>query len=274
MTHIRLRGVSLDYQIYNVTSRSLKVSLFKHLQKSANVTRFKQTVGSPIEETSGVVTVRALRDVNLAFEEGDRVGFIGRNGSGKSTLLRVLAGVAKPQHGEVDMAGRVVPLLDKGLGMQAELTGRQNVELPLRLLGASSEEVAAAKASIPEFTGLGRYFDLPIRTYSDGMRTRLTFALSTVLRPDILLLDEWLGAGDKEFMAAAGLRLRELLSESGIVVVASHDQVTILELCNKVVWMENGRVLMVGPAEKVLHAYNHNLRPAESVVQLSVARVS
>jgi ABC-type polysaccharide/polyol phosphate transport system ATPase subunit len=148
-----------------------------------------------------------------------------------------------------------VSLIERGLGMNAELSGRANIELPLRLLGASTAEVSAAIEEIPEWTGLGTFIDLPIRTYSEGMKARLLFAICTALPSDVLVLDEWLGAGDAEFINRAEERLTGMLSKTSIVVLASHSMDTIQRFCNVVIWMDRGRIMMKGPPSEVIPAY-------------------
>jgi ABC-type polysaccharide/polyol phosphate transport system ATPase subunit len=244
MTHIRLRDLSFSYPIYGMTNRSLKVTVMRQL------------VGGQVAiGNDRVVIVNALRDLTFELEPGDRLGLLGPNGSGKTTLLRLLAGLAHPTSGKLDVEGRIMPLIDKGLGIHPELTGRQNIELPLRLLGASDMEVRQAQLEIPEWTGLGQFLDLPVRTYSEGMRARLLFAICTALHGDILILDEWLGAGDASFAAAAEARLHSYLNRTQIVVCATHSFDLLRRFCNKVAWLENGQLVMLGPVEEVLTRY-------------------
>src|SRR5690606_5073699 len=156
----------------------------------------------------GIVEVQALSDVSLDLKEGDRLGLVGRNGAGKSTLLKVLAGLVHPQRGGVRVEGRVAPLLTRGLGIHPELSGANNIELPMRLLGATEAEIKRAKRDVPEWSGLGEFIHLPVRTYSAGMRARLLFAICTAVRGEILIMDEWLSAGDADFVNKAQERLK------------------------------------------------------------------
>ena len=194
MAHIKLKGVDFSYPVIQLSDRSLKIAIMRNI------------VGSRIVSRANKVEVQALVGIDLDLKEGDRLGVIGRNGSGKSTLLRLLAGLLRPDSGEFEVEGRIVSTMTRGLGMTPERTGRQNIELPLRLLGATDEEVREAHAFVPEWTGLGPYFDFPMRTYSDGMRARVSFAISTSVRGDILILDEWMNAGDVDFVAKARQR--------------------------------------------------------------------
>lgn len=243
MPSIHLDGASLRYPIYNVAARSLKVSMFRQL------------AGADILKADGSVWVQALDGVSLSMAAGDRIGLIGRNGSGKSTLLRLLAGIAHPQTGTCAVDGRVIPLLAQGLGVNPELSGYQNIALPMRLLGATSAEIEAAREEIAEWTELGSFMDLPVRTYSDGMRTRLMFAICTACHGDILLMDEWIGAGDQAFAEKANLRIARLLERSAIVVLATHSLPLVEMFCNRVIWMESGRVIADGPVDVVLQRY-------------------
>jgi ABC-type polysaccharide/polyol phosphate transport system ATPase subunit len=247
MAYIELRGATLDLPIYDVQSRSLKKEVMRMGRRS-----------SIAENNHGVVIVRALNGIDLRLEEGDRVGLIGRNGAGKSTLLRVMAGIYAPTSGEVTRQGKSVPLLDISLGMDDNSTGYQNIRLRGLLLGMSDAEIRSKTNEIAEFTDLGDYLDLPVRTYSSGMRVRLAFAVSTAIDADILLLDEVIGVGDAAFQEKANTRLKDLHNRAEIVVLAMHSNAVIRQNCNKAVWMERGMVRAFGPVEEVVAAYEAN----------------
>ncbi|MET0181616.1 MAG: ABC transporter ATP-binding protein [Caulobacterales bacterium] len=240
MPSIIFDDVTFSYPVFDLTGRSVKVSLMKRFGGN---------------RMGGVAYVTALSQVSLEISEGDRVGLIGRNGAGKSTMLRLMAGLLHPTHGKVKIEGRLVPLIAKGLGLHPELSGYENIELPMRLLGAKSTEIHAAKKEIPQWTDLGEFIHLPLRTYSDGMRARLLFAICTAVRGDVLVMDEWLSAGDADFVSKAEQRLRDMVSDAGVVVLSSHSMDLIRSLCNVVVWMEEGRVVLVGDADTVIRAY-------------------
>ncbi|MGE3303769.1 MAG: ABC transporter ATP-binding protein [Hyphomonadaceae bacterium] len=246
MAEVRLENVDLEYPVYEVTGRSLKVTILKHWGEGR------------LNTGGGRVAVNALRNVSFALKSGDRLGLIGQNGSGKSTLLRVIAGVAHPTRGRIRISGRVVPLIDRGLGVNSELSGRDNIELPLLLLGARGEEIEAARKDILDFTGLGDFLQLPVRTYSDGMRARLAFALCTALPADVLVLDEWLSAGDAAFVAKAEERLRSYVARAGVVVLASHSLEMVRSVCNLVAWMQDGHLVRFGPPDEVIDSYLEN----------------
>jgi ABC-type polysaccharide/polyol phosphate transport system ATPase subunit len=244
MAFIELKGATLDLPIYDVRGRSLK-------KKVMRIGR-RNTIA---EDNDGVIVVRALDNVDLLFEKGDRVGLIGQNGAGKSTLLRTMAGIYTPTSGSVSSNGKIVPLLDISLGMDENSTGMQNIRLRGLLLGMSDSEIREKQQAIAEFCELGDYLDLPLRTYSSGMRVRLAFAVSTAVDAEILLLDEVMGVGDASFMHKAEERLADLHSRAEIVVLAMHSNPEIRRVCNKVLWMERGRVRAFGPVEEVLPQY-------------------
>ena len=245
---VSLRNVHLDLPIYDISAQSLKKRVMRMGRRN-----------SIAEDNTGVIIVKAINDLSLQLRSGDRLGLIGHNGAGKSTLLRVMAGIYPPSGGELQVHGRSVPLLDIALGMDELSTGRQNIRLRGLLLGMSSPEIKRKTDEIAEFTELGDYLDLPLRTYSNGMRLRLAFAISTAVDADILLLDEVLGVGDAAFQEKAEARLQELHDRAEIVVLAIHSDETIRRSCNKVLWMDSGKARMIGPVEEVLHAYGQHV---------------
>ncbi|ODV43711.1 ABC transporter ATP-binding protein [Cupriavidus sp. UYMMa02A] len=247
MAYIELRNVGLELPIYDVQGRSLKKRVLRLGRKNKLA-----------EETNGVVVVKALDGIDLRLEAGDRIGLIGHNGAGKSTLLRLLAGIYAPTSGTYERQGKAVPLLDISLGMDENSTGYQNIRLRGLLLGMSDEEVRRKERDIAEFADLGDALDLPLRTYSSGMRMRLAFAVSTAIDADILLLDEVIGVGDASFQDKANERLHDLHNRAQIVVLAIHSNEVIRRMCNKVIWLEHGRIRMAGTVEEVLPVYEAN----------------
>jgi ABC-2 type transport system ATP-binding protein/lipopolysaccharide transport system ATP-binding protein len=244
MAFIQLNDVSLDLPVYGVQGRSLKRQVMRLGRRNTIET-----------DNGGVVVVRAINDLNLRLESGDRIGLIGHNGAGKSTLLRLMAGIYAPTRGSMKREGKVVPLLDISLGMDDNSTGYQNIRLRGLLLGMTDREIRSKTKQIAEFCELGEYLDLPIRTYSSGMRVRLAFAISTAVDAEILLLDEVMGVGDATFMHKAEERLDSLQKRSEIVVLAMHSNREIRRVCNKVLWMENGAMRMFGETDDVVSAY-------------------
>ncbi|MGF1463402.1 MAG: ABC transporter ATP-binding protein [Maricaulaceae bacterium] len=218
--------------------------------------------GALATRPGGGLGVAALRAVSLSFNAGDRVALVGRNGSGKSTLLRVLAGVLIPDRGAVHIDGRAAALFNISMGLRKEATGRRNIFLRGLLAGLSWAEARARIDAIAEFADLGPFLDLPVRIYSQGMAMRLVFAMATAFDPDILLIDEWIGAGDAAFRKKAEARMRALVERAGVVVLASHQRRLLREVCDRAVWLDAGRVRMEGPLETVLDAMDSEADPS------------
>ncbi|WP_288126501.1 ABC transporter ATP-binding protein [Thiomonas sp.] len=250
-TSITLEHVGLDLPIFDVSGQSLK----KRVLRAGRRNRIA-------EDNAGVVIVRALDDISFSLEAGDRLGLIGANGAGKSTLLRVMAGIYPPTAGCVRTQGKTVPLLDISLGMDEQSTGRQNIRLRGLLLGMSDAEIRAKSEEIAAFTELGDYLDLPLRTYSTGMRVRLGFAISTAVDAQILLLDEVLGVGDARFQEKAKERLEGLHRRAEIVVIALHSNEAIRKACNKAMWLDRGKLMAMGSTAEVTAAYEAHVARA------------
>jgi ABC-2 type transport system ATP-binding protein/lipopolysaccharide transport system ATP-binding protein len=239
---LTLSGVTVDFPIYSGGSRSLKKTLVSI------------GTGGRIERGAGRVSVQALKDISLRLGHGDRLGIVGHNGAGKTTMLRTMAGVYEPTLGRVRATGRVSTIFDFALGLDFDATGYENVTLQGMLLGLSRRGIMALSDEIAAFTDLGDYLDMPIRTYSAGMLTRLAFATATATEPEILLMDEWIETGDAEFFHKAEERLRGLIARAGILVLASHNVALIRNYCTSAVWLEHGALKMTGPVDDVLAA--------------------
>jgi len=240
-TKVTLENVSVSFPIYHGGSRSLKKSLL-----------FRGTGGHLASDASHRITVEALRNISLQFHAGDRVALIGSNGAGKTTLLRVIAGIYEPTAGTATTCGRISPMFDIGLGIDGEISGYENIRLRALILGLSADEIEERMADIAEFTELGDFLDIPVRTYSTGMLTRLTFAVATCFSPEILLMDEWIVAGDAAFLAKAQHRVKSFIQDASILVLASHSLDISRKWCNKAIWIERGEVKMSGDIENVL----------------------
>lgn len=244
MARIDLRNVSVEFPVYNINARSFK----KHFLRLA-------TGGAVLEDANQHVIVSALKNVSLNVKDGDRVGLIGHNGSGKSTFLRLLAKIYEPTAGDINIEGNVSPMLDIMHGIEAEFTGYENILARGTVLGLSRQQINERIKDIAEFSGLGDYLAMPIRTYSSGMRVRLAFAISTSIKPDILLIDEVFGAGDAEFMHKARARMISLLQQSSIVFVATHSDELIQEFCNKALLLDSGSIKFFGDVNEALKMY-------------------
>ena len=201
------------------------------------------------------VTVRALDDISLTLKHGDRLGIVGHNGAGKSTLLRVCAGVYGPTQGTVNIDGRVSPLFNASPGLDHDDTGYENIVTCGLFLGMTAKEITEKTPDIEEFCELGDYLSLPVRTYSTGMLTRLGFAIATAIDPEILVLDEGLGAGDARFTERAEKRIDSLVERSSILILASHSEALIKTMCNRAILMQSGKIQAEGSVSEVLESY-------------------
>ncbi|AXY49999.1 MULTISPECIES: ABC transporter ATP-binding protein [Rhodococcus] len=240
---IETRGACVDFPIFDAKTRSLKKAF---LGKAG---------GSIGRNTSDVVVVEALRDITISLKEGDRIGLVGHNGAGKSTLLRLLSGIYEPTRGSARIRGRVAPVFDLGVGMDPEISGYENIIIRGLFLGQTRKQMLAKMDEIAEFTELGEYLNMPLRTYSTGMRVRVAMGVVTSIDPEILLLDEGIGAVDAEFMKKARIRLQKLVERSGILVFASHSNEFLAQLCDRALWIDHGRIRMEGGIEDIVRAY-------------------
>ncbi|MFB1487477.1 MULTISPECIES: DUF29 family protein [unclassified Thiocapsa] len=267
MASITLEKVSVSFPVYSSATRSIKNRLIQ------------SATGGQIRSDSGsdrISVVQALQDINLKLESGDRIGLVGHNGAGKTTLLRVLGGIYEPNEGRVSIHGSTVPLFDISLGMDPESTGYENILLRGLYLGLSRSQMRERLDEIADFTELGDFLNLPIRTYSAGMRMRLAFAVSTSVAPDILLIDEGIGAGDAAFLEKASQRLKLFTEQVSIIVLSSHSEALISKMCTKAVLMEHGRVVGAGTTADVLEQYKE-LRdgsPKAPPLEAAISRAS
>lgn len=249
MTYIRLKNADLDFQIHNAGTHRLlhpeTISTF--LGGKMRLTPTKRIILS------------ALRGITLDIEDGQRLGLIGHNGSGKSTLLRLLAGIYHPTRGTVERRGRISPVFNISLGMSEDFTGYENIKLGCLLFGMTPEEIEAAVSDIEDFTELGDYLNLPFRTYSDGMKTRLSFAIATAKMPEVLLLDEGIGAGDAVFQEKAQRRMRRFVDRSQILVLASHSRELVKQMCTSAVLLEQGQMVFRGGVDEAFDVYAERL---------------
>ena len=198
----------------------------------------------------------ALNDVNFQVYPKEVVGIIGHNGSGKSTLLKVISGIYKPTSGSVTVGARIVPMLELGSGFDMELSGRENIFLNGAILGFTKEFLNQRYQSILEFSELDSFIDMPLKTYSSGMMMRLAFSVATVVEPEILIVDEILAVGDESFQRKSHARMLELMGGGTTVLFVSHSLGQIKNMCNRVVWLDHGKVRMVGSSEEVCDAYH------------------
>jgi ABC-type polysaccharide/polyol phosphate transport system ATPase subunit len=251
MASIELDGASLTFRVRQQYQITIKEYLLKGM--------FRQS-RNPLME------VHALQDVSLRIGDGQRVGVIGANGSGKSTLLRLLAGVYHPTAGRVTVEGKVSALFDLALGFEMEANGWKNIRLRGYLQGESARGIQDKSPGIAEFSGLGDFLRIPVRYYSAGMMVRLAFSAATAIEPEVLLVDEVLGAGDLAFQSKAERRLNEMMEKARILVVVSHNLSVLPRLCTEGVWLEKGRVRAEGPIQEVIEAYIEHTEQARAAV--------
>jgi ABC-type polysaccharide/polyol phosphate transport system ATPase subunit len=245
MAHIKLNHASVDFPVFGA-AKNLRLALIGGLTGGKILPKSLQTKA---------VTVKALDDISLELKSGDRIGLVGHNGAGKSTLLRVLAGVYQPTSGLIDIEGRITPLLNQTPGMEIEDSGYENIITIGMLLGMSRLEIINKASEIIEFSGLGDYIHLPIRTYSTGMQARLGFSICTALEPGILLLDEGIGAADAQFADKASKRVKGMVEQTEILVLASHSESMIESMCNRAALIHHGQLMELGPVDQVMKAY-------------------
>lgn len=236
---VSVTGVELSYPIYSIRANSIRNTI-------ANLA----VGGKLLKNGQDIIHVRALEGINFSLREGDRLGIIGHNGAGKTTLLKVLAGVYEPDRGTVTVHGRISSMIDVGLGLDASLTGRENIMTMGRMRGFATREVIAKIPEMVAFSELGGYIDLPVKAYSAGMQARLVFAVATTLEPDVLLLDEWIGAGDAAFHEKAANRMNNILSQSRVMVLATHNFGMIQDVCNKLLVLDGGRQEFFGNVDQ------------------------
>ncbi|MEI6985423.1 MAG: ABC transporter ATP-binding protein [Rhodospirillaceae bacterium] len=250
MAIIELDNVGIVFPVYGANAKSLRQTLFS------------RATGGVAKENHGVITVTALQNITMNIEDGDRVGLVGHNGAGKSTLLRVLARVYPPSSGKITIRGRISSLFNPALGMDPDDTGMENIRTIGLFLGMSPHEIDQKIHDIGEFTELGEFLALPVRTYSSGMQLRLSFAIATAIDPEILLLDEGFGAGDARFSEKAEHRINSLIKRTKVIVLATHSAGMIRSMCNRAALMTEGRLIAYGGVEDILNQYDKMNHPS------------
>jgi len=235
---IEARDIGMLYRVHKSRRHSLREALFRSLLGRDEL-----------------VEVWALKNVSFEVGRGESLGIIGDNGAGKSTLCLLLSRIMDPTAGEVDVAGRVSALLTIGAGFQSDLTGRDNIFLNGVYMGFATDEIRSRFDEIVEFSELGEFIDMPVRTYSSGMRARLAFSIAASVRPEILIIDEVMGVGDRKFRKKSQARMKEIIGESKALVVVSHSMATIRDLCSRVVWLEKGKLAAQGPVDEIVAKY-------------------
>lgn len=250
MSSISIENLSIKFRIYHDHSPSLKeyfASLFKRKHHAA------------------YSDFMAVNNVSFKLHAGDRVGIVGHNGAGKSTLLKALCRVYEPSEGKVKVDGRIAPLLEIGAGFHPEFSGRENIYLNGAILGYSKQQLREIEAGVIAFAELEEFIDTPVKYYSTGMYMRLAFSLATAMHPDILVLDEIFAGGDAAFMEKARARMYELIDKANIMIMVSHDHELVRSLCNRVIWLDHGRLVADGKPEEVIDRYLRKDIPAAAL---------
>ncbi|ESQ91125.1 ABC transporter ATP-binding protein [Asticcacaulis benevestitus] len=235
---IRLNYVDLVYPVYSVRAQSLR-----------NMMVNLSVGGKLLKDGSDIIHVQALSRLNFTLNVGDRLGVIGHNGAGKTTLLKLVAGIYEPTRGHIEVNGRISSMIDVGLGLDPNLTGRDNIINMGRMRGFTTRQIQLQMDELIEFSDLGSFIDLPVKTFSAGMASRLVFAVSTTLDPDILLFDEWLSTGDADFIVKAKQRMDSLLDKSRGMILASHSFPMIQLMCNKLLVLDAGEQVYFGEVD-------------------------
>ncbi len=248
MARLTLDKVQLSYPVFNTEAQSIRSNILRIVSAGR------------VSSKDHTTWVRALQDVSLDIQKGDRVALIGGNGAGKTTLLKVMAGIYEPTHGKIKRDGAVSCMLGTGFGMDEEATGYKNIILSGVYLGHTRKEMEAKIPEIEEFTELGEFLSMPLRTYSSGMRARLAFAISTSITPEILLLDEGIGVGDQHFFEKAQARLQQFMERAPILVLTSHSMALIRQFCNRAVYLKAGSIIEQGDVETVINSYLSDAR--------------
>jgi lipopolysaccharide transport system ATP-binding protein len=254
ISRIEVQNASILFPLYHSNSRSLK----KTMVAAAS--------GRVAADAGNRVVVQALRDIDLTLASGDRLGLVGSNGAGKTTLLRLLGGIYEPVSGSVRIQGSINALLDPNLGMNPELSGRENIRLRGLYSNLTATALRVLEEDVQDFAELGDFLELPMRIYSSGMVVRLGFALATAIRPQILLMDEWFLAGDADFLEKARGRLEDMVRGADILVLSSHQDTVITEWCTRVLWMKEGRIHADGDPATIIAQYHGLPAPEQGAV--------
>jgi ABC-type polysaccharide/polyol phosphate transport system ATPase subunit len=245
MARIDLENVSLTFKVRQHGRISLKEFVVRHLFR---------------KPFNPFMTVEALKGVDLSLRAGDRLGIIGHNGAGKSTLMKVLAGVYPPTSGNRVVEGNISSLFDIALGFEPDASGWENICYRGYLQGETPKTIKPKMQPVADFSELGQFLDMPVRYYSAGMLVRLAFSIATAIEPEILLVDEVLSVGDMAFQEKARQRMSDMMARAQLIVMISHDLTAVRRLCDRILWMDHGRVRQLGPADEVIASYTEHMR--------------
>ncbi len=242
------------YSKVTITSANVDLQVGR-TNKNISKAIFSRRIGGGVVTKNNIQVVQALRDINLTIDQGERVGFIGHNGAGKTTLLRLIAGILEPASGVVEIKGELASLINIAVGIDAENSGAENAALKCTYRGVPESKIPGIVSEIEMFSELGEFYHLPVKTYSAGMRARLVFAIATALIPDILVLDEWIGAGDARFKKLATERMNDVAKQSDIIIFASHSEAILRAWATRIIWLDHGEIIDDGEPESILGQY-------------------
>lgn len=245
-TVIKVENVGMEFNLSQEKTDNLKEYIIKLLKKELMYQSFW-----------------ALQDISFEVNKGDKLGVLGLNGAGKSTLLKLISGVMKPTHGNIELMGRISPLLELGAGFDPSYTGRENIFLNGAMLGYPKEFIESIFDEIVDFSEIGDFIDVPLKNYSSGMVARLGFSIATAVEPEILILDEVLSVGDAKFKEKSENRMKSLLNKDVTVLFVSHSIDQVRSLCNKAIWLEKGKLVMQGSVEEVSEKYEESIHQAK-----------
>jgi len=278
MSHVSVKNLFLNYPLYQQASipDTAQIAHSADPENSAYKHRNETLIRGV---NNAIIGVRALSGISFEVPSGGRLAIMGENGSGKTTLLQVLAGIYAPDSGEVVIDGQTTNVVNINLGMSLEASGHNNVTLRGLAAGRSRKEIEDRRADIAAFSELGEFLDLPVQTYSAGMRMRLNFAIATAFQPDVLILDEWLSAGDAAFRKKATTRMQSFVEQAGILILASHSRKLMEATCDRALWLDYGKVRAIGNVNEIADAYDEEMmrrqrdRDARARTDLEAARV-
>lgn len=253
MPSITVQNLHISFPLYHENMRNLRKVENLFLSGRLNKDKHQR------------IFVQGLRDISFSIQGGDRIGLIGVNGAGKTTLLRTMAGIYEPIAGHIRIEGHISTLLDPSVGMNYELTGRENIRLKCLIRDIPKKQIKEIEKSVIEFSELGNYIDLPFKTYSSGMKLRLGFGLTTSIDPQILLMDEWFMTGDAGFIVKATERLESIIKKSQILIISTHAPDILIKWCNRILWLDQGFLKMDGTPEEVLPVYLN--KPFEEITK-------
>lgn len=254
MSYIKLNNISLMYPVYGSSSRNFKTALIN------------LATGGMIEKHNEIVHVKALNNISLSLSSGDKLALLGHNGAGKSTLLKTIAQIYAPSEGSIEINGSTSCLFDLMMGMDPEITGKENIVLRARIAGLTKKQAQDLICKVEEFAELGNFINMPFKTYSAGMQIRLAFGIITNIHAKIILIDEVINVGDQKFIKKAQEQIENLVNKAEILVLSTHDIHTAKKLCNKALWLNKGSLIKYGEINSIAEEFTQSNNSEEALV--------